>query len=556
MRLDSFRLSSRTWLVQACRTGFVSALWLLPASAFAQDEPEGDEAASDGQAAEENAEDPFADLGGESEQEADEPTEGASPDATASAEDLGAEEASVDASLGLSGETESSGSEVSTGGGLFESAGSSTDEMSAEGLSLTWGGYVRGDVFIGLDGPTGDPGINAAYGELSFQPKVKAGDKGSAVADLRLRYGQQLAENELFVDLREAYTSAYLGPIELRVGKQVVVWGRADAFNPTSNIAPVDFRIRSPEEDDRRIGTVGARGYLNFRPFKLEAVWMPLFEPTMYPDFDLDDPLVRFVDPRYPTLSVRDSLTAARLHVETSAIEASVSYLYGNAPLPGLDVEGFDLGANVDVRVRRRSYRHHVLGLDFAAIPAGLFGVRGEAAFRSPVQYETRYWAARPDVQWVLGVDKELGPVMVIAQYLGRYTLDFEGDRPVESGGTAALGQLNPNAPDSFDRATTGTQNTVFNVNRMLFSQLYEMQSLASLRAEWKTLHETLSISALGLVNFNTQEWLLMPKVGYQIAGGMNAYLGAEIYSGPEGTLFDQIDEKLTSVYSELRVSF
>ena len=36
----------------------------------------------------------------------------------------------------------------------------------------------------------------------------------------------------------------------------------------------------------------------------------------------------------------------------------------------------------------------------------------------------------------------------------------------------------------------------------------------------------------------------------------MTAYLGAEIFAGPDGTLFGLIDQTLTAGYAELRFSF
>jgi hypothetical protein len=36
----------------------------------------------------------------------------------------------------------------------------------------------------------------------------------------------------------------------------------------------------------------------------------------------------------------------------------------------------------------------------------------------------------------------------------------------------------------------------------------------------------------------------------------MTTYLGAEVYVGPDGTLIDLIDERLSAVYAELRLSF
>lgn len=467
---------------------------------------------------------------------------------------------------------EDDGTVVEGGGGLFESATSASEETTGgdSALSVEWGGYVRGDVFVGTIPNAVDPdkrqvGVNAAYGEFAFQPRVKAGSWGGAFADLRFRYGQQLDEFKLWVDPREVYASAYLGPFELRLGKQVIVWGRADGFNPTSNIAAVDFRIRSPIEDDRRIGSVGARAFLTFNPIKLEAVWVPLYEPTMYPTFDIDDTVTSFVDPNYPSVSMADSLYAGRVHLELSAFDASVSYLHGYAPLPGVELESYLLGTEQTngvgrgyIHVRRRAYEQHVFGADFATAVSDWFGLRGEGAYRLPVECQTGpcSFAAKPDIQWVLGIDREFGPVSVIAQYLGKYTFDWEAERPVDDRGADGILSLNPDNSNDVLMADSSIHNSIFNTNRMLFNQLYQLQSLASLRLEWKTLHETLSISALGLYNFNTQEWLVSPKIGYTFGNGLNAYVGAEIYSGPPGTLIDLIDEKLSSGYMELRASF
>lgn len=42
-------------------------------------------------------------------------------------------------------------------------------------------------------------------------------------------------------ELDEAYADAYLSQVDVRVGRQVVNWGTADGFNPTSDINPKDF---------------------------------------------------------------------------------------------------------------------------------------------------------------------------------------------------------------------------------------------------------------------------------------------------------------------------
>jgi hypothetical protein len=79
---------------------------------------------------------------------------------------------------------------------------------------------------------------------------------------------------------------------------------------------------------------------------------------------------------------------------------------------------------------------------------------------------------------------------------------------------------------------------------------------MASLRVEWLALHQTLSISALGLVNFSTGEWVAFPKVGYHITDALVATVGAELYEGPHDTLFGSISGQLSAGYAELKFSY
>jgi len=539
------RLAQLHFAALATCTYLSASLWVSPLSA--QEEPE-----------------PAAEAEAEAAASAEAPADAAedTTDAEAPTEDTSAEAGTTEATA--DGSSEAGGAVVAEGGSLFESSSAESATVSTggeDGFSLDIGGYTRGDVFVGVIPGTGQVGINAAYGELSLQATAKKGTWGSAFADFRVRYGQQLSTKDLFLDLRESYVNAYFGPVDIRLGKQIVVWGRADAFNPTSNLTPVDFRIRSPMEDDRRVGNIGARMFINLLPVRIEAVWMPLYEPTVYPDIQMDN-YVYFVEPTYPSLSVLKGTGAARVHLELPSFEASVSYLYGEALLPGIALSQLiapgddpntpgvlEPGA---VYLSRTSYNHHVIGADFSTAIGDLFGLRGEAAMRVPVNQTAKPWAAKRDLQWIVGIDKEFGDVMIIAQYLGRYTFNWEAKRDVneDAGGTDALCCVD------YDTAFAQVDAVLFNTNQMIFSQLHRLQSLASLRVEWKTLHEKLSISALGMVNFNTQEWMLMPKIGYQITGGLSAYLGGEIFQGPEGTLMGAIDETLSAGYAELRLTY
>ena len=93
-------------------------------------------------------------------------------------------------------------------------------------------------------------------------------------------------------------------------------------------------------------------------------------------------------------------------------------------------------------------------------------------------------------------------------------------------------------------------------MNQILFSQTAKVQHIATLRFEWLLAHETLSLSSLCLYNFTTQEWLVTPRIGWRATDAMTAYIGAQVFAGPNDTLFGLIDQTLSAGYAELRFTY
>ena len=456
-----------------------------------------------------------------------------------------------------------------TGGGLFEqsqaaaSAGAAKSEAAAETkVPFTLSGYARGDTFIGKVPNANAAEMKANYGELALQLRTVKSAFGDGFADARIRYGLQGADQGTFVDLREAYVNGYLGPVDIRLGKQIIVWGRADALNPTNNLTPIDFRIRSPLEDDIRIGNVGARAFLRFSPVRLEGVWMPVYLATELPNVGLPE-FVSFGPPKYPSLDLRNGLVAGRVHLELPAFDMSVSYLRGYAPLPGLTVSSVTFDpVNPSLQVARTAYNQQVVGFDFSTALGEVMTLRGEAAYRRPYDWQNKPYAARPDLQYVIGADHTFfGSLSVIGQYLGRYVFDWErvplSAMPLDPN----VLKMDPTDP-TFDSnywvpTVTDAANLVLaRTSQVLFNQTAQVQHVATLRFDWLLAHETLSVSTLGLVNFTTKEWLVAPRIGYRFNDAMTAYVGAQVFSGPTETLFGLIEEVLSAGYAELRYSF
>jgi hypothetical protein len=459
--------------------------------------------------------------------------------------------------------------------GLFERARSATDpppantsgeadpdrDATASGavaLPIELGGYLRSAFFAGKVPERSRGDIKAAYSELALRLRTESEKYGQALAELRFRQGFSGEDPGLSLELREAYVSLYLGALDLRLGQQIIVWGRADAFNPTNNITPFDFGVRSAIEDDRRRGNVGARAFYSLAPLRLEAVWMPVYVPALLPGLELNE-YVSVSDTDFPPAELENGLGALRVHVELPSFELSASYLYGHAPLPGFALGSFTVGQDPpEVRIARTAYAQHVVGFDFSTAFGELLALRGEAAYRRPTSEERRVYEPRPDLQYVLGIDRAFGDLSVIVQYIGRYVFDWQRelgpDMPVQP--EALIGFMEPLGPLLEESITTSIDQELAVRNQVVFSQRARVQHLASARLEWTGLHDTLSLSALGLANFTTREVLFYPKLGYRVSDAMTAYFGAEIYTGPNDTLLGLIEEPLSAGYAELRVGF
>ena len=421
---------------------------------------------------------------------------------------------------------------------LFEKA---EEESKDKDLNYELNGYFRSTLFVGKVPDANEAELKSGYGEASLKLKIRKSNFGDAFAEARFRKGYEFDRSLSEINLREAYLNAYIGPFDFRIGHQIVVWGRADGFNPTDNITPKNILVRSPDEDDRREGNFLIRSHYNVHPFRLEAIWAPSYRSSVVPtDLLPFPPGVHLIDPEYPNAKLKHSAFAFRLNFEWTAIDGSISYFNGHNPFPGIAANPPEiLTDTISQEILLKSYRMHVLGADFQTIVAGSLGLRGEIAYRKPYDdYETSIHIPNPDLHYVLGIDKEFsGSFSLILQYIGRIVFDF---REL---------QLPMNQVERSKYVLKGK-------NRLINSQQYEVSHSLSWRTEQSLLHETLKIELLGLFNMTSEEILLRPKLTYDLTDAFTFIVGGELFSGPEETLFGTIDSTLNSIFLELKASF
>lgn len=418
---------------------------------------------------------------------------------------------------------------------LFEEA-----QAGGQDKKVGLNGYIRGVTWAGEKRGSSAWEQKALYSEGALRMKAGFGNKmGDAYMDVRVRAGLPGSFEGNGLDLREAYVNLYLGPVDFRVGQQINVWGRADSYNPTDNITPVNALFHSPEPDDMRLGNflVRARGHFS-QSLSLEGVWIPVYRPSVLPVDPEMDPRMLFTGTKNPTFVLKNSGYGLRLSLDRPGGGISLSWFDGYEPYPGLLITGFSLDEQNNARVELTGtpFREQVAGVDFET-SAGAFGLRGEAAYRHTTGYRDNYYRAWPDIRYVFGIDRTFGNFTMILQYAGRYLPEYE-------------------APASPDDPAASPDEQMGYFNRMMFRQLDRTSHMLSLRPSLSVMHDNLQLEIYGEYNFTTKEYLLYPKITWNVSDMIRLSAGGNLFHGPRNSLYDLVRPLMNGVFVEARVSF
>lgn len=210
--------------------------------------------------------------------------------------------------------------------------------------------------------------------------------------------------------VRELYWRAVLGGVDLRAGRLMPSWGRADGWNPTDTLTPRDLRLLTPEMEDQRFGRNGVQADLALPAAagRFSVLALRGRAATRYP---LRPPAgVALHDegrPAQPTW-------AAKWDVSRPGVDASLSYVLGTDLTPDLRLAG---AGGQGVVLAQRHHRQRVLGADVSLQHQGLVW-RGEAAWSRPVRAEgdSGFDTKRDAVWLVAGPEWSGGAVTVGAQ--------------------------------------------------------------------------------------------------------------------------------------------
>lgn len=214
--------------------------------------------------------------------------------------------------------------------------------------------------------------------------------------------------------LRQAWISHTRGPLELRIGRQIIAWGRADRFNPTDNLSPRNLRALVAEIDEDRIGVDAGtiRLRLGERMF-LTALHAPSMRATVLPDTIASVPAA-FGGRRVSDQSSSLDTNALRIDYSGSALDLSASVVEGPAVTPAFEDATASFGA-----IKPGQPEVRIVGADFSAALGSSWGLRGEFA---STEYRDEAPTGLGDFRYaVLGVERHIdGGWLALAQLIHR----------------------------------------------------------------------------------------------------------------------------------------
>ena len=386
--------------------------------------------------------------------------------------------------------------------------------LYAQGLSFS--GYARSYLGVLLN-DNGDFSIVQNTFNLNIE------NSNSKVAFKVNPYIYQYPNEDLQIGLREAFLDIYFDNMDLRLGKQQIIWGKADGVFITDIISPKDlseFLLRDFEEIRMGITALKANYYLGNSG--LELVWSPAFTPTKLaeetsiwgrtPEFQSPIPGVTptLIDD-YSQKSVSASLENSEVFAKFSGFSSIIDYeimggyIFDDDPSMHINVSmGVDTNGVPQPQLTLTP-QHNRLALVGGSTSMDIMGyvVRSELAYYSGKNFQADETyqvgamsmtlpsglAEKDYLHYLVGLDFSLGSTKLSTQFIQEYILDYDESIVQDEASNMAT----------------------FLINRMFLNDLLTVQLF----------------SYYDLVN---EDALLRPTVGYDLADGFEILAGANIF--------------------------
>jgi len=402
-----------------------------------------------------------------------------------------------------------------------------TASQYTKAQDLDISGFAR--TYEGVLFNTGDFGIVQQTLNLNFE---KRGNKVAFKANPMV----YLYNTDKFdFRMRELYLDLYFDNFDVRIGKQQVVWGKADGVFITDIVSPLNLtEFLLPDFDEIRMGVIATKVDYYFGNSTLEAIWIPVFTPTETPP----PGSIWHIQPDFPVTPTWDysqelitpSLESSEVFLKYTALTSAIdfefmgAYTWDDNPTIHAQKEfGIDSISQQPILTGLNiTPEHHRLAIAGGSFSSEIKGMifRGEAAY-----YNGKYFLTEDPSQldgniqknylhYLVGLDFNLGPVKLSTQFIQKTILNYDNNILNEQ-----------------------TENT------MTFLARYDM------------FRETLHLELFSYIGISNEDALIRPKITYDFDDSFSILLGSNIFVGNEKGRFGQYGDN-SMAYMKIKYSF
>lgn len=253
---------------------------------------------------------------------------------------------------------------------------------------------------------------------------------------------QTSTEYNFYSNIKELYLGWYGDFIDIQMGKQKVLWGKADGFFITDIVSPKNLsQFLTIELDDLRIAIPSLKIDAFWNSNKLELVWVPVFTPSILPEQNsiwatssqIDDiPLTKVLNsPNVPSKKLDNSEVYARYSwLGTVAdIQLVGGWFWNDTPAIDATITPPIPGGTISI-----TPTYHQIGLLGVAgsIPLGPLIFRGEGAytinqryFIEPKPLQTS-WLEKDNITYLVASDISFLEFNLSIQWAQDIILDYD----------------------------------------------------------------------------------------------------------------------------------
>ncbi len=336
------------------------------------------------------------------------------------------------------------------------------------------------------------------------------GESTSLFASMNAIHNNVITSNS-GLELREAYMDYQAEKWDIRVGRQIIVWGKADGLAITDIISPWDYtEFLARDFDDIRLPVDAVRWRLILDKANFELLWLPVFRPAILPlsgtpwalKFEMPTNVtVVFDDPIKPDLLLRNSELGGKLSFYLPGIDFAVSSFYTWDDFPSLHRTVSNVNDTLLLQYNPEHHRLTFVGFEFST-PWKDFVLRGESAF-----YRSRYFESENllsetllklnVLNWMIGLDWTPGnDWMLTTQFANNFILDYE-------------------------KAIKDDEHTM----------------ISTIHISKKLFRQTLTLSTMGYFGINDKDCFLRTSMDYALTDELHLLFGVDIFAGNEGLL-------------------